>query len=128
VTLSVKISTNTMARLIFLAVLLLLTVVGAMWYLRSVSRYASYQILTEDPVSGLAVDAPIEFHGVEVGKVKTIKLVNPHSVAILVNIDKSAPVTSASVATITSRGLATRDNLSIACSRLPKRWRQIARG
>jgi phospholipid/cholesterol/gamma-HCH transport system substrate-binding protein len=97
-----------------------------MWYLRSVSRYASYQILTEDPVSGLAVDAPIEFHGVEVGKVKTIKLVNPHSVAILVNIDKSAPVTSASVATITSRGLATRDNLSIACSRLPKRWRQIA--
>jgi phospholipid/cholesterol/gamma-HCH transport system substrate-binding protein len=34
--------------------------------------------------------------------------VNPRSVSIVVRIDKDAPVTSASVATITFRGLATR--------------------
>jgi phospholipid/cholesterol/gamma-HCH transport system substrate-binding protein len=104
----VKIGTNTVARLIFIAVLLISTMVGAIWYLHSSSRYATYQINTEDPVSGLIVDAPIEFHGVDVGKVKDIRLVGPRSVRIVLSIDKSAPVTSASVATITSRGLATR--------------------
>jgi phospholipid/cholesterol/gamma-HCH transport system substrate-binding protein len=104
----VKIGTNTMARLMFVTVLLISTAAGAIWYLYSVSRYATYEIQTEDPVSGLAVDAPIEFHGVEVGKVKNIKLVSPHSVSIALSIDKNAPVTSASVATIISRGLATR--------------------
>src|ERR1700688_1579178 len=97
-----------MARLMFVTVLLISTVVGAIWYLYSVSGYATYQIYTEDRVSGLMIDAPIEFHGVDVGKVKNIRLVNPRSVAIVLSIDKSAPVTSASVATIISRGLATR--------------------
>jgi phospholipid/cholesterol/gamma-HCH transport system substrate-binding protein len=104
----VKIGTNTLARLMFAAVLLISTVVGAIWYLHSVSRYATYQIDTEDTVSGLAIDAPVEFHGVEVGKVKTIRLISPHSVSIVLSVDKAAPVTTASVATITSRGLATR--------------------
>jgi phospholipid/cholesterol/gamma-HCH transport system substrate-binding protein len=104
----VKIDTNSMARLMFVTVLLISTVVGAIWYLRSVSGYATYQIYTEDPVSGLIIDAPIEFHGVDVGKVKSIRLVSPRSVSIVLSIDKSAPVTSATAATITSRGLATR--------------------
>jgi hypothetical protein len=60
------------------------------------------------PGSGLTVDAPIEFHGVDVGKVKNIRLVSPRSVSIVLSVDKSAPLTSATVATITSRGLATR--------------------
>jgi phospholipid/cholesterol/gamma-HCH transport system substrate-binding protein len=104
----VKIGTNTLARLIFVAVLLIITVAGVIWYSQSANGYATYQIDTHDSVSGLAIDAPIEFHGVEVGKVKTIRLVSPHLVNIVLSIDKTAPVTSASVATITSRGLATR--------------------
>jgi phospholipid/cholesterol/gamma-HCH transport system substrate-binding protein len=104
----VKINTDTVARLLFVTVLLISTVAGAIWYSHSVRKYATYQIHTEDPISGLAIDAPIEFHGVEVGKVKAIKLISPHSVSIVLSIEKSAPVTSASVATITSRGLATR--------------------
>lgn len=103
-----KINTDTMARLLFVTVLLISTVAGAIWYSHSVSRYATYQIHTEDPISGLTIDAPIEFHGVEVGKVKTITLLSPRSVSIALSIEKSAPVSSASVATITSRGLATR--------------------
>lgn len=99
---------NTKARLTFAAFLLIAVVAGAIWYHVSLNQYAPYQIITEDAVSGLIVDAPIEFHGVEVGKVKSIRLVNPHSVSIVLSIDKAAPVTSASVATIISRGLATR--------------------
>jgi phospholipid/cholesterol/gamma-HCH transport system substrate-binding protein len=104
----VKIDSNTMARLMFVTVLLISIVIGTIWYLHSISGYATFQVDTQDPVSGLAVDAPIEFHGVEVGRVKRIRLVNPRSVAIVLSIDGSAPVTSATVATITSRGLATR--------------------
>ena len=103
-----KINTDTVARLLFVTVLLISAVAGAIWYSHSVSSYATYQIHTEDPISGLAIDAPIEFHGVEVGKVKAIRLISPHSVSIVLSIERSAPVTSASVATITSRGLATR--------------------
>jgi phospholipid/cholesterol/gamma-HCH transport system substrate-binding protein len=99
---------NIKARLMFVAFLLISVVAGAIRYLVSVNQYATYQIYTEDSVSGLIADAPIEFHGVDVGKVKSISLINPHSVSIVLSIDKTAPVTSTSVATITSRGLATR--------------------
>jgi len=103
-----KTDINTKARLAFVAFLLISIVAGTIWYFFSASQYATYQIYTQDSVSGLIADAPIEFHGVDVGRVKGIKLVNPHSVNIVLSIEKTAPVTSASVATITSRGLATR--------------------
>jgi phospholipid/cholesterol/gamma-HCH transport system substrate-binding protein len=103
-----KYDINMKARLTFVAFLFILIIAGAIWYFFSENRYATYEVYTEDSVSGLIADAPIEFHGVDVGKVKSIKLITPHSVSILLRIDKAAPVTSASVATITSRGLATR--------------------
>ncbi|EHP44110.1 ABC transporter substrate-binding protein [Cupriavidus basilensis OR16] len=99
---------NTKARLAFVVFVLIAISVGAAWYAFSVSHYATYQIYTKESVTGLIADAPVEFHGVDVGKVKSISLVNPRSVSIVVSIDKDAPVTSASVATVTSRGLATR--------------------
>ncbi|GAB3465033.1 MlaD family protein [Massilia terrae] len=103
-----KIDTNTQAKFAFAAFLLLALVASAFWYLVSVGNYLIYQISTEESVSGLIVDAPVEFHGVDVGKVKSVKLLNPHTVRILLSIDKTAPITSASVATLTSRGLASR--------------------
>lgn len=99
---------NTKARLAFVAFLLVSIIAGAIWYFFFISRYANYQISTQESVSGLIADAPVEFHGVDVGKVQSVKLIDPHSVRILLSIDKTAPITSASVATITSRGLATR--------------------
>jgi phospholipid/cholesterol/gamma-HCH transport system substrate-binding protein len=96
------------AILLFIAFLLLCTVAGVSWYFLSASQYTKYQIHTPDPVSGLLVDAPVEFHGVDVGKVENIEIVNPHSVGILLRIKTTAPITAATVATITSRGLATR--------------------
>lgn len=103
-----KIDIDTKARLMFAGFLLTAILGGAVWYLLSEGHYVTYQISTHDSVSGLIVDAPVEFHGVEVGKVKDVRLVNPRLVNILLSIDKSAPVTTASVATITSRGLASR--------------------
>jgi phospholipid/cholesterol/gamma-HCH transport system substrate-binding protein len=99
---------NMKARLTFVAFSLISMVAGAIWYFFSVNQYATYQIFTGDSVSGLIADAPIEFHGVDVGKVKRIRLVNPHLVSIELSIDKTAAISSTSVATITSRGLATR--------------------
>jgi phospholipid/cholesterol/gamma-HCH transport system substrate-binding protein len=99
---------NMRAGFAFVAFLFVVTVAGAVWYFLSPSQYTIYQIYTQDSVSGLVADAPVEFHGVEVGKVKSVRLVNSHSVGILLSVEKTAPVTSASVATITSRGLATR--------------------
>jgi phospholipid/cholesterol/gamma-HCH transport system substrate-binding protein len=99
---------NAKARLAFVAFLLIAIAAGTIWYFFSANQYTTYQIYTQEPVSGLIADAPIEFHGVDVGKVKGIKLVNPHSVNIVLSVEKGTPVTSASVATITSRGLATR--------------------
>jgi phospholipid/cholesterol/gamma-HCH transport system substrate-binding protein len=71
-------------------------------------RYTTFEIRTADPVSGLIADSPVEFHGVEVGKVQRVQLLNPSSVRILLTVRRDAPVTRATVATITARGLATR--------------------
>jgi len=103
-----KIDVNTKATLLFIAFILISIVAGAIWYFLSASQYTKYQLHTQDSVSGLIVDAPVEFHGVDVGKVESIEIVNSHSVSILLNIKTSAPITSATVATITARGLATR--------------------
>lgn len=96
------------ARLIFAVVVLLGVLGGFAWYFYTSSRNTIYQIVTRDSVSGLISDAPVELHGVEVGKVESIELLNNHSVSILLSIRKEVPITTSTLATITSRGLATR--------------------
>ncbi|MCK7596684.1 MlaD family protein [Microbulbifer sp. CAU 1566] len=96
------------ARLVFAVVVLLSVVAAAIWYYQSAGRHATFQILTEDSVSGLIAGAPVEFHGVDVGRVTEVELTGPSSVRILLEVEKDAPVTRATVATITARGLATR--------------------
>ena len=44
----------------------------------------------------------------EVGRVARVELTGPASVRVLLHVRKEAPVTSATVATITSRGLASK--------------------
>lgn len=103
-----KMSIENRARLAFAIVVALGIVAGLVWYAMTVGQYRTYQLVTQDPVSGLIVDAPVEFHGVDVGKVTQVKLTGPHSISVLMDIRKTAPVTKATVATITTRGLATR--------------------
>jgi phospholipid/cholesterol/gamma-HCH transport system substrate-binding protein len=96
------------AWLLFALLLLLGAAAGLAWYLFSSTRYTTFEIRTAEPVSGLIADSPVEFHGVEVGKVQRVRLMDARSVSILVNVRRGAPVTRATVATITARGLATR--------------------
>ena len=103
-----RISIENKARLIFVAIALLGTASAAGWYFVAAARFVTYRLSTQDSVSGLIVDAPVEFHGVEVGRVKRIELTAPRSVSVLLDIERRAPVTAATVATITSRGLAPR--------------------
>ncbi|MGH8140575.1 MAG: MlaD family protein [Steroidobacteraceae bacterium] len=99
---------ETRARVAFACVVLVGTAVGAGWYFLAYSRYTTFELRTHDSTDGLITDSPVEFHGVEVGKVKRVELIDPHSVGILLSIRKDAPVTRATIATITARGLATR--------------------
>lgn len=103
-----KLDPERKAHLLFAAVLVAGALLALGWYVSEASSYRVYQITTADTVSGLVVDAPVEFHGVDVGKVKRVELTGPRSVSILLGIRDGAPVTAATVATITSRGLATR--------------------
>ena len=99
---------NRVARLAFGTVVLMSLIGGIVWFFVSEGQYAPYRIYTRDPVSGLIADAPIEYHGVDVGKVKSVELLNPRLVGISLSIKRAAPITAATVATITSRGVATR--------------------
>ena len=102
------ISTTSRARLAFAATIVAGVIAGAVWYYETSGRFKTFQILTEDSVSGLIAGAPVEFHGVDVGRVTEVELTGPSSVRILLDVEKDAPVSRATVATITARGLATR--------------------
>jgi ABC-type transporter Mla subunit MlaD len=78
------------------------------WYRYDAGRHATYRVLTHDPVSGLIPDAPVELHGVDVGRVDRVDLVDARTVEIRLRLHKSTPITMGTVATVTSRGLATR--------------------
>jgi phospholipid/cholesterol/gamma-HCH transport system substrate-binding protein len=103
-----KLDPDRKAHFLFAAVLVVGALLALGWCIADAAGYRVYQITTADAVSGLVVDAPVEFHGVDVGKVKRVELTGPRSVSILLGIKDSAPMTAATVATITSRGLATR--------------------
>jgi len=88
--------------------LLLVGVAVAAWYSWRAAGLTTYEIRTQDNVSGLMVDSPVEYHGVDVGKVAAVELVGPSTVRVLLNIQREAPLSAATVATITSRGLASK--------------------
>jgi phospholipid/cholesterol/gamma-HCH transport system substrate-binding protein len=96
------------AKLIFIAALCVGGLGAAYWYFWNLDQYTTYQIETHDPVSGLIADSPVELHGVEIGKVTRIQLIDPRTVGIQISVAKNAPITKATVATITARGLAAR--------------------
>jgi phospholipid/cholesterol/gamma-HCH transport system substrate-binding protein len=73
-----------------------------------ITPYSTYKIYTQDSVSGLVVDAPVEYKGVEVGKVKSIDLKNNKFVEVLLSIKKEMPITKGTEATFTTKGLTTR--------------------
>jgi phospholipid/cholesterol/gamma-HCH transport system substrate-binding protein len=101
-------SAEAKARILFAAFLLALAGAGLAWWLFTAQGLVTYEIRSRDSVSGLIPGAPVEFHGVEVGKVARVSLADPRTARVLIEVRKDAPVTSSTVATVTGRGLAAR--------------------
>ncbi len=73
----------------------------------SFAIYNTYKIEMQESVSGLSIDSVVEYNGVIVGHVKSIQLnhLNPHLVDLLIEIKSDTPITRATVATLTTRGI-----------------------
>ncbi|GAB3771846.1 hypothetical protein GCM10028796_41430 [Ramlibacter monticola] len=101
-------SATSRARWAFALSLAVLAAAAAAGYAFTAGRYTTYELQSHEPVSGLLAGAPVEFHGVDVGQVREVLLADPRTVRVLLSVRKDAPVSTATVATITGRGLATR--------------------
>jgi phospholipid/cholesterol/gamma-HCH transport system substrate-binding protein len=87
---------------------------GFIWHQVAFSHYTAFEVRTHEAVSGLMADAPVEFHGVPVGTVKEVDLVDPHTVQLVLSVKRDAPITRATIATVTTRGLAARGFMGYA--------------
>ena len=73
----------------------------------SAKTYKVYQVNMNESVAGLNVDSPVQYNGVNVGKVKSMQLNprNPEQVILLLNIQQDTPITTSTTATLMSQGL-----------------------
>lgn len=93
----------------FVITLVAATVLAIIWLSSGFSFeiYATYKVLMQESVSGLNIDSVVEYNGVNVGSVKSIKLdtKDPHQVDLLLSIKSDTPITMGTTATMTSRGV-----------------------
>jgi phospholipid/cholesterol/gamma-HCH transport system substrate-binding protein len=93
----------------FVITLLTAIVLGIIWLSSgfSVETYSNYMVYMQESVTGLSIDAPVEYNGVNVGTVTTISLnhENPQLVELLLNIKTGTPITEGTVATLQSKGI-----------------------
>ncbi len=66
-----------------------------------------YQAVEDESVSGLNLNAPVKYNGVEVGKVRSIKLdaLNPQRVHLVFAIEHGTPIQIDTVAVLKTQGL-----------------------
>ena len=87
---------------------------------QSYDHYATY--MTES-VSGLYVDAPLNFQGVDVGKVERIDIdpIDPQRVRLLLQVKQGTPVNQGTVAMMEYQGLTGIANVNLigAAKELP---------
>ncbi|MGB5605966.1 MAG: MlaD family protein [Gammaproteobacteria bacterium] len=71
------------------------------------TQYTTYHVYMDESVSGLYMDAPVKYRGVEIGKVREIKL-NPRTtdqVQLTLAIESSVPIKTDTIAVLTVQGL-----------------------
>jgi phospholipid/cholesterol/gamma-HCH transport system substrate-binding protein len=92
----------------FVLLLGIALVAGVLWLNRD-ERVggAPYVVTTTRPVSGLKVEAPVRFRGVDVGKVETIRFdpAEPGRVVVGITIDPDAPITRGTFAQLGFQGV-----------------------
>jgi len=82
-----------------------------------------YYIYFDESVLGLNIDSPVKYRGITVGKVVELKInpKNTEQVEVLINILKSTPIKSDTVAKLTSQGITGLSyiNLSLGSNNAP---------
>jgi phospholipid/cholesterol/gamma-HCH transport system substrate-binding protein len=94
----------------FVIVLTMAMIAGTLWlssgkYYRK--AYDTYETYMTESVSGLNLNAPVRYHGVDVGRVRAIMLSpgNVEEVRLTLDVERGTPVKADTVATLRSQGL-----------------------
>jgi phospholipid/cholesterol/gamma-HCH transport system substrate-binding protein len=94
---------------IFVIGLFAIATLGIIWLSAGLTAetYAIYQVNMKESVSGLTVDAAVEYNGVNVGTIKSIRisLKDSEEVELLLRIQSNTPITQGTSATMNMRGL-----------------------
>ena len=93
----------------FVITLLIAIIFCVVWLSAGItlSHYSLYKVYMNESVSGLNIDSPVEFNGVDMGNVISMDIDhnNPHLVELLLRIKAGTPITNGTRATLNSRGI-----------------------
>jgi phospholipid/cholesterol/gamma-HCH transport system substrate-binding protein len=92
---------------IFVTLLTVLVLGLAAWLTRDTGVRDVYEISTRETVTGLQAQAPVRFRGVDVGKVASVGFdpQSPGSVLLKLEVDREAPLTRDTFATLSFQGV-----------------------
>ena len=91
-------------------IVLTAALIGGILFLSNTRRsaeYNTYLVYMNEAVSGLSIQAPVKYNGVDVGYVEDINLntVNLQQVVLTLKIKRDTPITQSTVATLMSQGV-----------------------
>ena len=92
---------------LFTLVLIAALVAAGLWFRRDDIRFSEYLVTTTSSVTGLKIEAPVRYRGVDVGRVESIRLEPGGSgrVRILVGVNDDTPVTRGTYAQLGYQGV-----------------------
>jgi phospholipid/cholesterol/gamma-HCH transport system substrate-binding protein len=92
---------------LFTLVLAVALIAVGLWFRRDDVRFSEYVLTTSNSVTGLKVEAPVRFRGVDVGRVESIRLEPGRSgrVRILVGVNEDTPITRGTYAQLGYQGV-----------------------
>src|SRR6202165_2767807 len=73
--------------------------------IRSVQAQGPMRIVFEGSASGLSKGGNVNFDGVQIGEIKSLKLDNPREVVAMVSVDNRAPIRKATIVGLEFQGL-----------------------